>query len=366
MSIVEIAGAMSISEGAAKQTLFEARSSLHELTEGRAMECESVREAISLRDGRVLRGRRIRSHLRACAGCREFRAAIGARQADLRALAPPLPASAASAMLARLLAHGGSGGHTGGSVAASSAGGSLGGHVAAPVLAKGLAGVAVLAAATAGAVHLTAYPHRHRLPVTTSAAGGAGAQATVSQPGEGGGRAGLSSGRLRSHGPRTAGSTPHAQAKTSARKSTRGTAGSPRGAGVSGMPALPSARSVQNSPGKSPGNRAGIGRGRSRGTSGHRARGRESHPAAGYGSHSPSSNHSSSPPHEPAHRKPARGSQGETPHAAPNQGSASGEAPGHGAGGGEGHQQTPHETHGNQAPNATGSEMRSATSRASS
>jgi hypothetical protein len=39
LSIEEIAAALSVSPGAAKQTLFEARSSLHELAEGRAMEC---------------------------------------------------------------------------------------------------------------------------------------------------------------------------------------------------------------------------------------------------------------------------------------------------------------------------------------
>ncbi|HWX43904.1 MAG TPA: RNA polymerase sigma factor [Solirubrobacteraceae bacterium] len=57
LSIEEIAGALSVSTGAAKQTLFEARSSLHEFAKGRAMECEAVRRAISERDGRVLRGR---------------------------------------------------------------------------------------------------------------------------------------------------------------------------------------------------------------------------------------------------------------------------------------------------------------------
>jgi RNA polymerase sigma factor (sigma-70 family) len=160
LSIAEIAQALSISPGAAKQTVFEARSSLHELAEGRAMQCEAVRAAISERDGRVLRGRRIRAHLRSCEGCRTFRAAIGERRAELRALAPPLPAAAASAILMRLLARGG-GGHAGGAVAtgygtaAVGSGSSVGGHAAAAsLLAKGLAGVAVVAAATAGAINV--------------------------------------------------------------------------------------------------------------------------------------------------------------------------------------------------------------------
>jgi RNA polymerase sigma factor (sigma-70 family) len=154
LSIEEIAGALSVSAGAAKQTLFEARSSLHEFAKGRALECEAVRRAISEHDGCVLRGRGLRAHLRDCAGCRDFHALIETRGADLRALAPPLPAALASATLTRLLAHGGGGGHAAG--ASATAGSALGGHVAASLVAKGLAGVVVMAAATAGTLHLTA------------------------------------------------------------------------------------------------------------------------------------------------------------------------------------------------------------------
>jgi RNA polymerase sigma factor (sigma-70 family) len=154
LSIEEIAGALSVSTGAAKQTLFEARSSLHEFAKGRAMECEAVRSVISEHDGRVLRGRRLRAHLRDCSGCRDFHALIETRGADLRALAPPLAATLASATLARLLATGGGGGHAVG--ASATAGSALGGHVAAPFMAKGLAGIVVIAAATAGTLHVTA------------------------------------------------------------------------------------------------------------------------------------------------------------------------------------------------------------------
>ncbi|HEV3319350.1 MAG TPA: sigma-70 family RNA polymerase sigma factor [Solirubrobacteraceae bacterium] len=170
LSIEEIAGALSVSTGAAKQTLFEARSSLHEFAKGRAMECEAVRRAISEHDGRVLRGRGLRAHLRDCSSCRDFRALIETRGADLRALAPPLPAILASATLTRLLARGG-GGHTAG--AGATAGSALGGHVAASLVVKGLAGVAVLAAATAGTLRLTAGNggNAHRSPNAISASG---------------------------------------------------------------------------------------------------------------------------------------------------------------------------------------------------
>jgi RNA polymerase sigma factor (sigma-70 family) len=184
LSIEQIAGALDMSPGAAKQALFEARTSLHELSEGRAMRCESVREAISQRDGRVLRSRRIRSHLRACEDCRAFRAAIGTRSADLAALTPPLPVSVASALLTGLLAHGG--GHSGGGAAVTTAssgassgalgsgtlgpgaagsGASLAGHAAtASLVGKGVAGVAALAIAAAGTAHFASSspPHPER------------------------------------------------------------------------------------------------------------------------------------------------------------------------------------------------------------
>jgi RNA polymerase sigma factor (sigma-70 family) len=170
LSIEEIAAALSVSPGAAKQTVFEARSSLHEFAEGRMMECEAIRRAISDGDGRVLRGRGMRAHLRGCAECRDFRALIDTRKADLRALAPPLPAATASAMLARVLAHGGGGGHAGGAAAASTA--ALGNHAAASRLVKGLVGVAVLAAASAGTLHLVRGPVKHKHTSTVVSPGG--------------------------------------------------------------------------------------------------------------------------------------------------------------------------------------------------
>jgi len=79
--------------------------------------------AISDGDGGVLRGRRIGAHLRGCAGCRDFRASIDTLTADLRALVAPLPAAAATAMLARVIAHG-----TGGETAEGAPSASPGAH----------------------------------------------------------------------------------------------------------------------------------------------------------------------------------------------------------------------------------------------
>jgi RNA polymerase sigma factor (sigma-70 family) len=107
----EIALALEITPGAARQAVYEARSALLELTAGREMDCREIRRLISDRDGRVMRGRRVRAHLRSCANCESFRTAIGTRTADLRAIAPPLPAAAASGLLVGL---GGAGAGAGG------------------------------------------------------------------------------------------------------------------------------------------------------------------------------------------------------------------------------------------------------------
>ncbi len=135
----EIAQVLSSSAPAVKQSIFGARTGLAECAEGRDMACGTVQRALSDADGRVLRGRRIRAHLRACGACRDFRAAMQSRPADLKALASPLPAGAAAAVLAAVLPGGPA------TVAGGAAPAAAGGGVAA-----GAAGVAGAGSATAG------------------------------------------------------------------------------------------------------------------------------------------------------------------------------------------------------------------------
>lgn len=129
------------------------------------MACEEVRQAVSDGDRRVLRGRRVRAHLRDCGGCAAFAAAIPARRAELRALAPPLPPLLAAGLLARVTtngsmhAAGGSGGS--GGIAAAAAGKLAGVSLAT----KALVGVAVLAGTAADVTGgLTIASHAHRRP----------------------------------------------------------------------------------------------------------------------------------------------------------------------------------------------------------
>lgn len=84
------------------------------------MDCALVCATISDGDGRALRGRALRAHLRACepaslracGDCRDFKTAISDRQAKLAALAPAMPSAAAAGLLESVLA--GSGGGIGG------------------------------------------------------------------------------------------------------------------------------------------------------------------------------------------------------------------------------------------------------------
>jgi RNA polymerase sigma factor (sigma-70 family) len=147
LSYEQIGAALGSSGAAARQTVYEARVALQELEEGRAMECDRVRHAISERDGRVMRGRKLRAHLRGCERCSDFQAAIDTRSADLKLLAPPLTAVAASGMLGSIL---GGGSATGGALVS---GGLGGGAIAAKTLGV-IAASAVIGAGAVGGVDL--------------------------------------------------------------------------------------------------------------------------------------------------------------------------------------------------------------------
>jgi RNA polymerase sigma factor (sigma-70 family) len=146
LDFAEIGAAFGTSAAAARQALYEARLSLRQMDEGRAMSCASVTKVLSDGDGRVGRRRDVRAHLQACPSCRRFREEIGGRERDLAALVP-LPAVAAAGLLQGLL-----GGHGAGSGGLASAlGGGAAKTVGASAALKGAATVAVVAAIGVGA-----------------------------------------------------------------------------------------------------------------------------------------------------------------------------------------------------------------------
>ena len=103
LSYVDIGAVLDLSPVAVKHTIFDARKSLFSSREGRAFACEDVRRKLSDGDGRVLRGRAVRAHVRSCAGCRRFQADLAQRPRALRMLAPPLPGTGAAMLLSQLL-----------------------------------------------------------------------------------------------------------------------------------------------------------------------------------------------------------------------------------------------------------------------
>jgi RNA polymerase sigma factor (sigma-70 family) len=167
----EIGVALETSGAVARQTLYEARQSLRQMEEGREMDCEAVTRALSDDDGRVIRRRDVRAHLRSCAGCREFRDGIQSRRQDFAALAP-LPTVAAAGMLQGLVG-GGSQVATGGGVAAALGGGAAK-TIATSAVVKGVATVAVVAAVgvtaadRSGAIHLGLPGERRAKPAPVS------------------------------------------------------------------------------------------------------------------------------------------------------------------------------------------------------
>jgi RNA polymerase sigma factor (sigma-70 family) len=161
LSHEEIAGALEISVSAAKQAIFDARTGLQDFAKGRAMPCAEVQRIVSERDGRMLRGRPVRAHLRGCASCRALRDGIRTRRSDLAALAPPLPAGVAGGLLSGVLGGGSSG------IAAKVASGAF--------AAKALAGAAVVATVAVGTAEVSrpapgVAPARHGRPAAVAAA----------------------------------------------------------------------------------------------------------------------------------------------------------------------------------------------------
>jgi RNA polymerase sigma factor (sigma-70 family) len=157
LSHAEIAAALGVELGAAKQTVFEARRSLAEFSEGREMKCDAVCRAISEGNGRTLRSRKLRAHLRECGECAAFAAAIRTRTRDLKALVPALPGAAASALLLRVLAtRADPGAGTGAGPAAGAAAGMAGKAAGVSAMTKTIAGAVLVTAAAGTAVALHA------------------------------------------------------------------------------------------------------------------------------------------------------------------------------------------------------------------
>ncbi len=179
MGYAGIGAVFGTSAAVARQTVYEARVALQEMSEGREMDCEAIRKALSADDGRVLRGRRLRAHLRGCQECRDFRDGIRQRRADLAALAPPLPALAAAGLLQGILGSSHTGAGTGGLF------GSLGGTgkiLASSGALKSAAAVVATATIAVGAADVTGVIHPPLISRSTNSAATTTGPASGTQP----------------------------------------------------------------------------------------------------------------------------------------------------------------------------------------
>jgi RNA polymerase sigma factor (sigma-70 family) len=157
----EIAAALSMKPASARKAVFEARAALSESVAGRDAHCEEIRGRISDFDGRVMRARRVRSHLESCAACGVFALSLRERR-DVLGLIPVAPAAliaAAGGAGAAGLGTGGVAGVKGGSGIGSIAFG--GGSAGSAVALKGIATCALCVIAGAG-VAIDAGTHHHR------------------------------------------------------------------------------------------------------------------------------------------------------------------------------------------------------------
>jgi RNA polymerase sigma factor (sigma-70 family) len=180
----DIAIALGTSLGAAKQTIFEARRALAEFQDGRAMRCEEICRLVSDADGRVLRARRVRAHMRDCSSCRAFASTIPARSADLRALAPPLPAIAAAGVLTRVLGGSSVGGGSAGAVGGAGVIGSMAGKgVTLGLVSKAVAGLAIVSAASVGITTAVDHSQAIRHPTVPARSTHSASLAAAHRPG---------------------------------------------------------------------------------------------------------------------------------------------------------------------------------------
>lgn len=155
LGYAEIAGSVGTSEAGAKQMVYEARLALEQMDLGRSLDCADVRRTISAMDRRRLRGKKVRSHLRSCDGCRDFERSIGVREAGFRSFCPVLPLGLATGILGAIRDGGSTVGMAGGGAAGVSAGGiAAGGLVSTGAVSKGLLAVVVAGGIGVGSAEL--------------------------------------------------------------------------------------------------------------------------------------------------------------------------------------------------------------------
>jgi RNA polymerase sigma factor (sigma-70 family) len=147
LSHTEIGGIVGCDPVKVKSLVFQARSSLIESRNARAIPCAEIREQLATLRGGALRRRSLRRHLSACAGCAEFRDDL---QRQRRAIAAVLPVIPSIGLKDSALAALGLGGGAGGAGAAVAGGGATASLMGSSGAAKFAAVVAAAGAVVGG------------------------------------------------------------------------------------------------------------------------------------------------------------------------------------------------------------------------
>jgi RNA polymerase sigma factor (sigma-70 family) len=126
LSQAEVANVIGVDSMKVKALVFQARSSLIENRDARAIPCVEIREQLATATGGALRRGPLRRHLKACEGCREYADQVKTQRRALAAILPVVPTVGfKQSVLAAIGFGGGAGGGgaaAGGGVATSAAG----------------------------------------------------------------------------------------------------------------------------------------------------------------------------------------------------------------------------------------------------
>ena len=94
LSQAEIATVLGVRSEQVKAYAYQARSNLISEKVAREADCTDIRKELATARGAALRKRRLRRHLRACGGCREYEDAIAGQRQGFAALLPVVPSLA--------------------------------------------------------------------------------------------------------------------------------------------------------------------------------------------------------------------------------------------------------------------------------
>ena len=146
LSHADVAEILGCRAAKVKALVFRARSGLIQRREARETPCEEIREQLANLRGGALRRSSLHHHLRACAGCRAYRDAVGRQR---RMLAAALPVAPSLALKSSVLGAVGLGGGSAGSGLAAGLAG-LGASASAPLGGATAAKVALVGILAAG------------------------------------------------------------------------------------------------------------------------------------------------------------------------------------------------------------------------